>query len=113
MNKEERRESFRTNCNINVGVSGDDKEIRAESLDMSETGFKLRSYKRFVPHSRYELSFTLSPEVANINCVATVVWINKVDDPDIFLTGFTFSELSQEDLLKIRKFIEEKGSSEE
>ncbi len=113
MNKEERRKSFRTNCNINVGVSGDDKEIRAESLDISETGFKLRSYRRFALNSRYELTFTLNPELTNIKCVATVAWINKVDDPDIFLTGFTFSELSQDDLLKIQRFVEEKGDSEE
>ncbi|MFA6416092.1 MAG: PilZ domain-containing protein [Candidatus Paceibacterota bacterium] len=112
MNNEERRRSFRTNCNFTVAVNGDDKEIRAESLDISETGFRLRSHRRFTPDSRYELSFTLSPEVANIKCVAIVAWINKIDDSDIFLAGFTFSELSQEDMLKIRKFIEERGSSE-
>ena len=110
---DERRKSYRANCNLNVGVSGDGKEVRAESLDISETGFKLRSHRRFVPDTRYELSFTLSPEVANIDCVATVAWINKIDDPDIFLTGFTFSEMSQENLLKIRQFIEGKGNSQD
>lgn len=113
MNYEEKRKFYRVNCNLDIEVSGDGKKVRAESVDISETGFRLRSHRRFTPYTRYELCFTLSPKLANIKCVATVVWVNKVDDSDIFITGFTFSELSQKDLLSIRQFIEEKGKNED
>jgi c-di-GMP-binding flagellar brake protein YcgR len=103
----DKREFNRVNCEINVVLAGQDGSIEAESVDISENGFRLISDKMFPLNSRYELTFSLNDEIKDIKCVAILVWTNKMAQNDRFVSGFVFSNVSQEDRLKLRKFIQE------
>lgn len=102
----ENRKSGRVMCDASV-ILNDPKSasIGADSVDVSEDGFRLESEQAFTPMARYELVFTLDDEAKDITCVATVVWCSKSKDGK-YLSGFRFSHLSIDDRLKLRHFIQ-------
>ncbi len=102
-----KREFNRVSCEISIVLSGDDGPISAESVDISENGFRLVSDKMFSLGSRYELTFSLNEEVKDIHCVASLIWTNQLVDKKKFISGFAFSDISMPDHLKLRKFIQE------
>lgn len=105
----DKREFNRVSCEISIVLSGDKGPIEAESVDISETGFRLVSDKMFTLGSRYELDFSLNEEVKDIHCVASLIWTNHLIDQDKFISGFSFSEVSMPNRLKLRKFVQEKS----
>ncbi len=101
----EKRQFDRVSFDLNVVLDGSDGKIEADSVDISENGFRLISNKMFSPNSRYNLVFSLNEEVKDIHCVASLMWTNQMPNGK-YLSGFVFSNVSQDDRLKIRKFIQ-------
>ncbi len=105
----ERRRYDRITCRLGIKLGGEE-EVKAYTVDLSESGIRLVSDHRFMPMSRYELVFGLSPNLGEVKCVASVVWLSKLPgEPEKYEVGFVFSDLTPEDVMKLRKFI---GSEE-
>lgn len=106
---QEKRLLNRASVEIELVLAGHAGPIEAKSVDISETGFQLVSSEMFRQGARFELVFTLSPSAKDIKCIANAIWSNKNPKSDTYKTGFYFSNLSQEDRLKIRAFVNEQN----
>lgn len=109
----EKRKYKRVNCDFKVSISNklDSNTVRSKDGNISESGLFFKSNKRFEPMVMYDLvlKFPFLPAEKNcIICRAIVIWCEKEEQSDEYMTGFCFSEISRKDRKNIREFIKHK-----
>ena len=104
----EKRKHPRVPCSLSVTVGEGGGEFKTCTANISESGMMFLCDTLFSSMTKYGIAFSLSGESDTIICEATVVWSNKIKNANLYAVGMLFSEIQEEDRLKIRAFVEKR-----
>ena len=102
----ERRQYYRKICKIDARAVKEEKELmELETVDVSEGGVCIFTDSPVKKGSMHEFIFDLPRGLGTIKTKVKAIWAIKEEGRESYRTGFQFTEVSNEDLKKLRSFI--------